>query len=151
VAAGQRLADQLQVLSQVVETITYRLLDLEEQALGLQRRLQGLSEAAEDGPPQPAVSAEARQRLDDTEERLLRIESMLSRAAGTAVGGHLSVVETSGPAASVKAIGDPAPSGALDIDGPFPEEPEQPFLDDLPVGAEQGPDDDDGEPGFLTA
>jgi hypothetical protein len=134
-----------------VETITYRLIDLEEQVLALHQRLQELTEAAAGDTSQLAGSAEVEHRLDDTEERLLRIESMLSRAATATAGSHLSVVDSSmspGPAAPST---DPGPSGALDIDGPFPEEPEQPFLDDLQLGPDDAAAEADGEHGFLTA
>jgi hypothetical protein len=117
--AGQRLAQQLQTLSQVVETLTYRLLELEERLTVQDQRLQEFSEA---GRPELAISAAAHGRLEDTEERLQRIESLLT---GTAE--------------------------VHDIDGPFPEEPEQPFLDELEAVAEPTARHGSDFRGFLTA
>jgi hypothetical protein len=114
---GQRLAQQLQTLSQVVETLTYRLLELEERLSVQDQRLQAFAEKA---PPQLAISAAAQGRLEDTEERLLRLESLLS-------GGVPVPARQGAPAAG--------PAGVDDIDGPFPDEPEQPFLDELEAAA----------------
>lgn len=66
----QRLVEQVQALSSVVETLTLRLLDLEER-LQLQERL--VSEATPVG-----LAPEAEQRLADTEERLQGLEQMLA-------------------------------------------------------------------------
>lgn len=71
----RRLADQLQTLSELTESLTYRLLELEEAVAGLDQQLQSLqhSHAADAG-----LLAEGTElRLDDTEERLSRLEALL--------------------------------------------------------------------------
>lgn len=110
-AANERLAEQLNVLSQVVETLTYRLLELEERLAAQELRLQALQEQ----PGQAgALDPAAEWRLDDTEQRLQQLESLLSGLDGTAASRHLQPVAPSAP-----------------IDGPFLDEPEQPFMDEL--------------------
>lgn len=102
-ASQERLARQLQALSQLVESLTYRLLDLEErvaaQALQLQS-LQAQAAAAGDGE-------ETTLRLDDTEERLSQLEMLLNGLDTSALTAQ------------------PQP-----LDPPFPEEPEQLFMDE---------------------
>jgi hypothetical protein len=66
-----RLADQLQVLSQVAETLTFRLLDLEERLAGQELQLQGGSAGSD------LIAGGTELRLADTEERLTRLESLL--------------------------------------------------------------------------
>ena len=131
--ASQRLAQQLHTLSQVVETLTYRLLELEERLSVQDRRLQELAET-----PQPdlGMAVAAQGRLEETEERLKRVEALLN-------GIEPSTVSPAGPAGRAAEVHD--------IDGPFAEEPEQPFLDELEAGHEPpaGPARD--YRGFLTA
>ena len=120
----ERLAEQLNTLSQVVETITYRLLELEERLALQESHLHDLKQTV--GSQQLSDGAEL--RFDDTEERLGRLESLLNglgslpAAAGTP--RHLQPV--TGGAAS---YGVPAEEPC--IDGPFLEEPEQPFMDEV--------------------
>ena len=66
----QRLVEQVQALSSVVETLTLRLLDLEE-------RLQHLATASN----RLTLEPEAERRLAETEERLQGLEQMLAPAA----------------------------------------------------------------------
>jgi len=74
-----RLADQLQVLSQVAETLTFRLLDLEERLAGQELQLQGGSAGSD------LIADGTELRLAETEERLTRLESLLeSGLAGEA-------------------------------------------------------------------
>jgi hypothetical protein len=74
-----RLADQLQVLSQVAETLTFRLLDLEERLAGQELQFQGGSAGCD------LISGGTELRLAETEERLTRLESLLeSGLAGEA-------------------------------------------------------------------
>lgn len=131
--ASQRLAQQLHTLSQVVETLTYRLLELEERLSVQDRRLQELAETA---PPEPLMAAAAQGRMEDTEERLRRVEALLT-------GIEPAAISPAGPAGCA--------AGVHDIDGPFPEEPEQPFLDELE--ADPGPAARQARDyrGFLTA
>ena len=75
-AAMGRLTHQLHTLSQVSESLTYRLLELEERVADLDRLLQPLLAARSAQSAQ--LSEDAELRLDDTESRLTRLESMLS-------------------------------------------------------------------------
>ena len=68
----QRLADQLQTLSEVAEAITFRLLELEERLAAQELRLEPLLEGQ--AGSQGALSDETELRLDDTEDRLARLE-----------------------------------------------------------------------------
>lgn len=72
----RRLADQLQTLSELTESLTYRLLELEEMVAGVDQQLQSLQHShARDA----ALLVEGTElRLDDTEERLSRLEGLLS-------------------------------------------------------------------------
>jgi uncharacterized coiled-coil protein SlyX len=71
-----RVAHQLQALSELSESLTYRLLELEERVAVLDRVVQPLVAAASGGSNQ--LSEEAELRLDDTEARLSQLESLLS-------------------------------------------------------------------------
>ncbi|MGB5134383.1 MAG: hypothetical protein WBN89_04335 [Prochlorococcaceae cyanobacterium] len=128
--ASRRLADQLNTLSEVVETITYRLLELEERLTAQDQRLRDLSEEGSSQPPRPAA---LEFRLDDTEERLLRIEAMLTGIGHveTRAEEHSGVAGNSASPWNQGATGDRADAGEADLDGPFPEELEQRFLDEL--------------------
>jgi len=96
-----------------------------EERLGEQEcQLQALQQQAV-GAVQLSDGAE--QRFDDTEERLLHLESLLNGMAPTSAAGaarHLQPVRTGDGHRSQ--VDQPAT-----IDGPFLEEPEQPFMDDL--------------------
>lgn len=123
-AGHERLAEQLHTLSQVVETITYRLLELEERLGEQECQLQALQQQTV-GAAQLSDGAE--QRFDDTEERLVHLESLLNGMAPTSAAGaarHLQPVRTGDGHRSQ--VDQPAT-----IDGPFLEEPEQPFMDDV--------------------
>ncbi|TVS06840.1 MAG: hypothetical protein EA413_02785 [Cyanobium sp. PLM2.Bin73] len=130
--ASQRLAQQLHTLSQVVETLTYRLLELEDRLSVQDRHLQDLAEAAQ---PDLGMAAAAQGRLKDTEERLKRVEGLLT-------GIEPATVSPAGPAGRA--------AGVHDIDGQFPEEPEQPFLDELEAGPEPPARPARDYRGFLT-
>jgi chromosome segregation ATPase len=126
----ERLAEQLYTLSQVVETITYRLLELEER-LGEQESQLKQLQAQAGGAVQLSEGAE--QRFDDTEERLMHLESLLNGMASTsavAAARHLQPVRAS--EGHQAGLDDPG-----SIDGPFLEEPEQPFMDDLEASDSQ--------------
>ena len=69
--ASLRLADQLQVLSQVAEALTYRLLEVEERLEGQEDRIgERLLEAS---GLEASHGLAMEERLGDTEERLARI------------------------------------------------------------------------------
>ena len=67
----QRLADQLQTLSEVAEAITFRLLELEERLAAQELRLEPLLEGHADS--QGLLADETELLLDDTEDRLARL------------------------------------------------------------------------------
>lgn len=113
--ALDRLADQLNTLSEVVETLTFRLLELEEQVSVQQQRLKPLMEASD--REEESQDALRKLRFDQTEQRLSHLEQLLQVAQGP------------GP---VVPFPEPAPP-LMAIDGPFPEELEQPFMDEVPA------------------
>ncbi len=122
-----RLADQLQVLSQVAESLTYRLLELEERLAGQERLLDERLGSAQD----PRHGEALDHRLDDTEERLARIETALQGLDRTGGVRHLQAVQ---PPAIQQ---DPMAAGGIDDDvvlvseDLFIDEGEQPFMDEL--------------------
>lgn len=126
----QRLADQLELLSQLTESLTYRLLDLEERLQGHEQQWQERLLAAE--PSLPAEELEW--RLLETEDRLAGIESLLRRIdQGREVGRSASLQAAgSGSGQAARPVG---PAASTDRDGttlrdPFPDDGEQMFLDD---------------------
>jgi len=132
--ASLRLADQLQVLSQVAEALTYRLLELEERLEGQEHRI---GERLEEAAGLEAVHGVAMdQRLGDTEERLARIEAALRGLDRSGGSRHLQAVQP--PALQQELASslmeeegfDQAPE---EID-PFVDEEEQPFMDELIAG-----------------
>ncbi len=114
---NERLAQQLNLLSQVMETLTYRVLELEERLAAQELRLQALKEQSS---PTSTLDPAAEWRLDDTEQRLQQLEALLSGLEGTPASRHLQPVAEPGLA-----------NASAPIDGPFLDEPEQPFMDEL--------------------
>jgi hypothetical protein len=132
--ASLRLADQLQVLSQVAEALTYRLLELEERLEGQEHRI---GERLEEAAGLEAVHGVAMdQRLGDTEDRLARIEAALRGLDRSGGSRHLQAVQPPAlqqelAASLMEEEGfDQAPE---EID-PFLDEEEQPFMDELIAG-----------------
>jgi hypothetical protein len=127
--AVTRLVDQFRCLAEVAEQLTYRLIDLEERLADQQRQMQAIREeglAADHGQ-------QWQERLDQTDLRLAEIETLLG---GT--GGPRSL---RGQSARPVHFPSPVPAGlaglGLGHDGDasvaediFPEEMEQPFMDD---------------------
>ena len=115
---SQRLADQLQALSVLAESLTIRLLELEERLLAQEQRTQ------------PGADLESQQelelRLDETDQRLLRIEALLHDLEPPAPASHLQEVPRPGGL-------PPQRPGQVDKRDAeiFPEEGEQPFMDEL--------------------
>jgi hypothetical protein len=104
-----RLAGQLHSLSELTETLAFRLLELEERLAAHDLRLQELLQAQ--GGEMAEAGSDTELRLEDTEERLARLESLLGGLAGSATG-------------------HPTPAPALG--DPFPvDDGEQPFMDEL--------------------
>lgn len=79
-AAIGRLAHQLHTLSQLSESLTYRLLELEERLAALDQLVQPLLSARTAESAQ--LGEDAERRLDDTAARLTRLESVLSSLEG---------------------------------------------------------------------
>lgn len=132
--ASLRLADQLQVLSQVAEALTYRLLELEERLEGQEDRIgEQLQEAI---GLESAHGVAMDQRLGDTEERLARIEAALRGLDRTGVSRHLQAVQP--PALQQELPGSLIGEQGFDLGpedtDPFLDEGEQPFMDELIAG-----------------
>ncbi|MGA1430014.1 hypothetical protein CB0101_10350 [Synechococcus sp. CB0101] len=118
-----RLSEQMQALSLVSETLTLRLLELEERLSALEGQLEGLQHLQSN-----TLSNDSADMLTATEERIARLEDLLT--------------EQSAPQrATVHPLQRPTPeANAHDADfnepelelNPFPEEDEeQPFMDEL--------------------
>jgi uncharacterized coiled-coil protein SlyX len=122
---SHRLADHLRVLSEVAETLTYRLVELEERLAAQENQLQRLLQDQDS-----VIGEEIDDRLADTEERLARIEALLRGVERPSSTRHLTQVKP--PALQQEAI---APNGAREAMAeaePFLEdEGEQPFMDEL--------------------
>ncbi len=129
-----RLADQLQVLSQVAEALTYRLLELEERLEGQEGRIdERLQEAA---GLESAHGVAMDQRLGDTEERLARIEAALRGLDRTGSSRHLQAVQPPAlqqelPGSLIEEEGFELRAEEVDL---FLDEGEQPFMDELIAG-----------------
>ena len=78
----QRLANQLQTLTEVAEILTFRLLELEERLTVHEVRLEQLLEGALTSGAPMAEGTEL--RLVETEDRLARLESLLKGVAAQA-------------------------------------------------------------------
>lgn len=116
--SSQRLADQLQALSVLLESLTIRLLELEERLLAQEQRAQPGTD--------PESQQELEQRLEDTDQRLLRIEALLQDLEQPAATRHLQEVP--------RPVGQPLQRaeqlGKTEAEI-FPEEGEQSFMDEL--------------------
>lgn len=123
----QRLANQLQTLSEVAEAITFRLLELEERLAAQELRLEPLLQGHADSQRVPADETEL--RLDDTEDRLARLEGLLRGIENQGVGRHLRPV-ASQLAHAQESLQDSFLDDSL-AEQPFLDEEEQPFLDEL--------------------
>lgn len=83
-AWSQRLVGQLQLLSEVTEQLTYRLLELEERVGEGERSLTQLHQEHRDGDEVPPAMEGW---LEETEERLGRVESLLRGAESRGFAG----------------------------------------------------------------
>ena len=129
-----RLADQLQVLSQVAEALTYRLLELEERLVGHEDRIGARLEEVAD--LEASHGAAMDERLGDTEERLARIEAALRGLDRAGASRHLQAVQPPALQQEPPAFLPVAESfdlGQEEVD-PFLDEGEQPFMDELIAG-----------------
>jgi len=118
----QRLSEQLQALSQVGETLTLRLLELEERLEGLEEQVLELD--SRDQTPTASL-AETGVLLAATEERIGRLEELLTGR------GRVEPLPLRRPVpVPMQQEGSPAGEPELGLD-PFPEDEEQPFMDEL--------------------
>lgn len=131
----QRLVEQLQQISEVSETLTYRLLELEERLADGERELAELREQAQGAVEMPEA---VESWLEQTDERLARVEELLRRGDARISSGAASAAR---PLKAVSpALSRPAASSLAGEEAdpdPFPEEGEQAFLDDQPFLDEQ--------------
>ena len=118
-----RLSEQLQSLSLVSETLTLRLLELEERLTGLENQLQTLSHS-----PSESNSIESTEILAATEERIARLEELLDEQNPVAHSATVHPLHPGMAEASVETnqLIDSEPELT-----PFPEGEEQPFMDEL--------------------
>jgi len=123
VTLQHRISEQLQALSQVGESLTLRLLDIEE-------RLKLIEEHLTD----QAGRSEADTGLDHTgeilaltEERIARLEDLLTSQSveHRGDGGHPHL-----HLSSVPTYAESSPTETEEHD-PFPEDEEQPFMDEM--------------------
>lgn len=129
--AISRLADQLHSLSRLAETLTVRVLELEERLSAQEEEIFSFLETSALADPAAMVALE--RRLGETQDRLARLEALLRggeepREGGLSRGfvarrGLRAVPESLAP--RLEEQHDP-PDGH----NPFPEEGEQPFMDE---------------------
>ena len=116
-----RLVEQLNALSQLVESLAFRVVELEERLAASELKIQPLLKASI-----PAGHTDDTElRLDDTEERIARLEALLTGV------GSVSQARSWGaqPARQQQPL-DPEPESLEDPD-PFIDEGEQSFMDEL--------------------
>lgn len=121
-----RLSTQLEALSQVGETLTFRLLELEERLTAIEAQLAELNTST---TPELHAS-DAAEMLAGTEERIARLEDLLSAPQHQQ---RLNVVRPLGqvePPTENSSAGFEPEEEPMDQD-PFPEDEEQPFMDEL--------------------
>lgn len=126
----QRLVEQLQQISEVSETLTYRLLELEERLAEGEREL---AQLRQQGHVSPELPEAVESWLEQTDERLARVEELLRRGEGRGSAPVRPLMAVS-PALSRPAAR--ADEEEVNPD-PFPEEGEQAFLDEPPFLDEQ--------------
>ncbi|QPN55697.1 hypothetical protein I1E95_10930 [Synechococcus sp. CBW1107] len=120
-----RFGVQLKALGELSETLTLRLLELEERLGRLEEHQAHLLA----GRDQEGVdSAAVMDLLEQTDDRLSRLEALLEQSrqgpAASALPGD--------PVRPLRVLGDAAPSpGEFGSESVFPEEGEQPFMDEL--------------------
>ena len=122
-----RLSAQLEALSQVGEALTFRLLELEERLSKVEQHLMELDQSS----GADAHSSDTAEMLAVTEERISRLEDLLNDSHQ---GQRLNLVH---PIAAAEHQQTGSPIGAVPVEepemelDPFPEEEEQPFMDEL--------------------
>lgn len=120
-----RFGVQLKALGELSETLTLRLLELEER-LGRLEEHQAhlLAERDQEGVDSAAVM----DLLEQTDDRLSRLEALLEQSRQ----GPAASAQPGDPVRPLRVLGDAAPSpGEFGSEAVFPEEGEQPFMDEL--------------------
>jgi len=117
----QRLADQLRTLSEVAETLTFRLLELEERLAAQELKLQPLLDS-QASAAQTQIAEDTELRLGDTEDRLGRLEGLLNGLDSVGAARHLQPVQVLSQDTFLE---DSRQEEC------FLDEEEQPFLDEL--------------------
>ncbi len=123
-----RFGAQLKALGELTETLTLRLLEMEERLLHLEDQQVGLLDrAGQDG----ADSAAVLDLLEQTDDRLTRLESLLDQPAHHGGGGGMA--PAGGHGRPLRVVGDTEPASEPEYGAEtlFPEEGEQPFMDEL--------------------
>ncbi len=127
-----RIGEQLQALSQVSEALMFRLLDLEERLGAVEQQLGSLS--ARDDQAASGLGVDTGEILALTEERLARLEDLLSGGRQPLGGGGSSPygqdAGLAGVQGAIKAMASRSAVRDAAFD-PFPEEEEQAFMDEL--------------------
>lgn len=124
-ACHRRLADQLQSLTEVAETLTLRLLELEDRLAAQEREMQPLLSSPDDRADQDDLD-ETEVRLAETEDRLERLEALLNAQPSGDGPRHLHALD------SPSGLRGDAGSDREEGFDPFPaEDIDPPFLDDL--------------------
>ena len=127
-----RIGEQLQALSQVSEALMFRLLDLEERLGAVEQQLGSLS--ARDDQAASGLGVDTGEILALTEERLARLEDLLSGGRQPLGGGVISPygqdAGLAGAQGAIKAMASRSAVRDVAFD-PFPEEEEQAFMDEL--------------------
>jgi len=127
-APPQRLADQLHDLAAVSESLTYRLLELEERLAEQERRLTALDR------PDPGAGSDASEalaaRLGETEQRIERVEALLAGLEHPGPGRRLQALPGVERASSSLSQEHGEVIASDDAEDPFYEEGEQPFMDE---------------------
>ena len=120
-ALQQRLSEQLQALSLVGETLTLRLLELEERLSTLEELMGNLQPSSESAD----LGSAAVEMLTATEDRIARLEELLGDVTpqrGVHAPTNVHPITALQPEETADA--------ELELD-PFPEDEEQPFMDEL--------------------
>lgn len=124
-----RLVEQFRSLAEVAEQLTYRLVDLEERFAEQQRLIMMIREegvAANHGHPW-------QERLDQTDLRLAQIETILGRMAPPRSLRGLTSQPSLVPSPIPTGLAETWPGQDGEISAAehiFPEESEQPFMDE---------------------
>lgn len=128
-----RIGEQLQALSQVSEALMFRLLDLEERLGAVEQQL-ATSLSARDDQAASGLGVDTGEILALTEERLARLEDLLSGGRQPLGGGGSSPygqdAGLAGAQGAIKAMASRSAVRDAAFD-PFPEEEEQAFMDEL--------------------